>query len=272
MKYIIIAIMITFALQGYAQTDIIDNYLNKIPEKQETSLSSPLCYQLTIDMTGRDIDGKVLWHRIADGKLKQILPDDTTEFQDVTLTEIVENTKTTNPLTELNGLKYKIEGDNFTKLDFYKDFPPAHVDLIRTFIQDQVGFNVYGQMYLDSLKFNVPLYPDFFQNQQADFEQDVNFNTKALNITWTGISKKNGKTCALIHYQAMYNPFSVDNDIRITDGRSCFWGDIWIALDTRQIEYATMSEDVISKTKFKANNYEVRVNVQREIKLEKIKK
>lgn len=125
-------------------------------------------------------------------------------------------------------------------------------------------------MYLDSLKLNVPFYPDFFQNHQADFEEYVNFNTKKLNITWTGISKINEKECALIYYKSMYNPINADNETMFLDGHSCFWGNIWISLDTRQIEYATMNEDLIYKVKIKSNDYKQQINMQREVKLEKI--
>ena len=266
----IIAIFAVFTLKSYAQTGKIESYLDKLPKMHKTTSQSPLHYRLTIDWINRDIDGKVINHNIAFGKLTQGLQNDTINWSDVTLTEIGENTKNTKSLTELNELKYKIIGDNFTKPEFYKDFPPAQIELIRWFVQDQVAFSVYGQMYLDSLKLNVPFYPELFQNHQTKFDQYVNFNTKSLNITWTGISKINGELCTLLHYQAMYNPIDLDNDAMNLHGRSCFWGDIWVSIDTRQIEYATMSEDLIFNMKLKANNYEQRLNLQREVKLEKM--
>jgi len=55
------------------------------------------------------------------------------------------------------------------------------------------------------------------------------------------------------------------------NGRSCFWGDVWISLKDKQIEYATMGEDLVFKMHLKANNYEQRINLQREVKFEKIK-
>ena len=156
-------------------------------------------------------------------------------------------------------------GDNFTSLDFYKDCPPAQVKLVRTFIQDKVTFEVWGQMYLDSLELNIPFYPAMFQNQQANFEKAVNFNTQKLCITWLGYSKINGKDCILVSFKSMYSPFLEDNDMVIVNGRSCFWGNIWILPDKRQIEYAVMNEDTISHTKLKDNNFEQQHNHQREV-------
>jgi hypothetical protein len=125
-------------------------------------------------------------------------------------------------------------------------------------------------MYFDSLKMNIPFYPDFFRNQKTRLDEYVNFNTRGLNITWTGISKMNNEICALIHYQGLYNPIDADSDVMKLNGRSCFWGDIWISLNDKQIEYATMNEDLIFKMRLKANNYEQRINLQRELKYEKI--
>ena len=265
----IIIIWIIFTLSGYAQINKTEQCLEKIP-KQKMLFQSPSNYKFTIDWINRNIDGAVIMHNVAIGKLKQALPNDTIQMQDITLTEINNNVKNTIRIDELDGLKFKISGDNFTNPDFYKHFPSNRVELIRWFIQDKVAFDTYGQMYLDSLKLNIPFYPDFFQNHQANFEQYVNFNTKKLNLTWQGISKINNKNCVLIYFESMYNPINADNDIMILDGRSCFWGHVWISIDTRQIEYGTMNEDLIYKMKLKASDYEQQINMQREIKLENL--
>jgi hypothetical protein len=70
----------------------------------------------------------------------------------------------------------------------------------------------------------------------------------------------------------MYNPVDTDtdNDEMIMNGRSCFWGHIWISPDTKQIEYATMNEDLVYKFKLKANGFEQQINMQREVTYKKI--
>ena len=255
MKQVVLMIFgVVLTLHSYAQT--------------------PTNYRLTIDWSNRDMNGKVLLHRIASGKIveisRQSFIENTTQLEDWSLTEMSEQGRNTRQIEELDGLKLEISRDNFTNLDFYKDFPPAQVELIRWIVQDKVAFGVYGQMYLDSLQLNVPYYPDFFQNQQADFEQYVNFNTQKLNITWLGFSEMNGKNCKLVYYKSMYNPINADNDIMILNGRSCFWGHIWISPDTRQIEYATMNEDLIYKMKLKSNDFEQQINMQRDLIFRKI--
>ena len=269
-KVFLMIIGVVLAFVGYAQTNGDEH---KIPK--QSFPTNPANYRLAIDFKERDTNGKLIKHIIDNGKLVEIskgsLIDNTFRLEDVNKEVIMsEQGKFTRKLEELEGLNFKIQGDNFTNLDFYKNVPPAQVELVRTFIQDKVTFEAWGQMYLDSLSLNVPFYPELFQNQQANFEQSVNFNTQKLSITWFGYSKINGKDCILVHFKSMYSPFLVDNDNMTVNGRSCFWGNIWILSDTRQIEYAVMNEDMIVHTKLKNHNFEQQINRQREVTYEKI--
>ena len=260
---------VILTLQVFAQTNSDEQKIPKQPSP--TNLAN---YKMAIDFTNKDLNGSILVHKIIKGKIIQLSQkspvDNTYQLEDVSLTEISEQGKNTRKLDELERLKIEILGDNFTNSDFYKDYPPAHVEVIRWFVQDKVGLDIYGQMYLDSLRLNIPFYPDFFQNQQADFEQYVNFNTQKLNITWLGFSEINKKNCILVYFKSMYNPIDADNDMMTLNGRSCFWGNIWILPDTRHIEYAIMNEDLVYKMKLKVNDFEQQVNMQREVIYEKI--
>ena len=268
-RVFIILIGVVFTLHGYAQTNGDEQ---KIPK--QSSSANLANYRMTVDFKRRDLNGRLNVYDIISGKIIQISQQSVIEnaFQlaDVSVIGISEQGQSKQNIDELEGLNFKIQGDNFTSLDFYKDFPPAHVERIRTFIQDKVAFEAWGLMYLDSLILNIPFYPSLFQNQQADFEQSVNFNTQKLNITWLGYSKINGKDCILVYFKSMYSPFLVDNDNMTVNGRSCFWGNIWIFPDTRQIEYATMNEDIVSHLKLKGNNFEQQFTTQRELIYERI--
>ena len=268
-RLVLIIIGFVFALHVYAQTNRDEH---KIPK--QTVAANLANYRLTIDISEREINGKFIRQLIDSGKiieLSRVSPTDNTfRLEDVSETIINEQGQNTQKLDELEGMAFNIQGDNFAGIDFYKDVPPAQVDLVRMFMQDKVAFEIWGQTYLDSLELNIPFYPALFQNQQADFEQSVNFNTQKLNITYLGYSKINGKNCILLYFKSMYSPFFVDNDNMTVTGRSCFWGNIWILPDTRQIEYAAMDEDIIFHLKLKGNNFEKQFNKQREVTYEKI--
>jgi hypothetical protein len=252
-KIVLMIFLAAITLQGYAQV--------------------PANYRLTIDWSQRDMDGKVLNHRIADGKIvelsRQSYAENVSQLEDWSLTDVGEQGLNQKQLGELESLKFEIAWDNFTKLDYYKDFPAEHVDLIRWIVQDKFSFDSFAQMYLDSLQLNVPYYPDFFQNLKGDFEQYVNFEMRKLNLIWLGFAEMNGENCKLIYYESMYNPVDLDNDEMVLNGRSCFWGHIWIAPETRQIEHATMNEDLIYRFKLKSNGFEQQISLQRGVTYEK---
>ena len=69
----------------------------------------------------------------------------------------------------------------------------------------------------------------------------------------------------MIQFGSMYNPFRSEDDRMITNGRSCYWTNVWVLPDTRQIEYAVMPEDIVSVTKLKGNETELQNNIQREV-------
>ena len=269
MKRVVLMIIgVAFTLHGYTQTNGNEH---KIPK--QSSPKNLTNYRLIIDVTFRDLNGNLRSHNITSAKIiqqsYQSTIDQTFQIKDIGLTEINEQGRNIRQLNELEGLNFTILGDNFTNLDFYKDVPSGHIEKIRMVMQDVVGIEV-PMMYLDSLELNIPFYPAMFQNQQADFEQSVSFTNQKMRITWLGYSTINGKDCLLIQFGSMYNPFRSEDDRMITNGRSCYWTNVWVSQGTRQIEYAVMHEDIVSITKLKGNEMELKNNIQREVIYEKI--
>jgi len=269
MKRVILMIIgVAFTLHGYAQADGGEH---KIPK--QSSPAKLANYQLSIDIKFRDLNGNLRTQNITNAKIVQqsykSTIDQTFQIKDVRLKEINEQGQSTRQLDELEGLNFTILADNFTSLDFYKNVPSGHIEKIRMIMQDVVGLEV-PMMYLDSLELNIPYYPDLFQNQQANFEQSVSFTNQKMRITWLGYSKIKGKDCLLIQFGSMYNPFRSEDDRMITNGRSCYWANVWVFPDTRQIEYIVMHEDIVSITKLKGNEMELQNNVQREVIYEKV--
>ena len=73
------------------------------------------------------------------------------------------------------------------------------------------------------------------------------FHNRDVQLTWIGRSERNGQACAVIDYRAFFNPLAIANDAITLKGRSHYWGTIWVSLATRQIEYATLDEDVLGE-------------------------
>lgn len=255
--------------QNVTQTENED-YLTELPKNLTVDNSTPQTYEVSLHWNNRDIDGALLNNNFVKALYTRGLEDGYVRWNDVQMKNLTDTLGVMRQIPELNGLQYKIDGDNFVKQEFYNNFPQQHVDLIRWFVQDGVAIETYGWMYFDSLKLNEVFYPAYFQNQRVDVENYVNFTNQSLSLHWTGVSKRNNETCAIIHYQAMYNNIDANTDVMKLSGRSMYWGDIWVSLTDKHIEYATMYEDVVFKMTLKANNYEQRLDLQREIIFKKI--
>jgi hypothetical protein len=72
---------------------------------------------------------------------------------------------------------------------------------------------------------------------------------KDIRITWIGITDINGKICAIMKYSVMNNPLKIEYGDMLMKGRSHYWGEVSVSLSDKQIEYATLTEDVLTDVK-----------------------
>ena len=127
--------------------------------------------------------------------------------------------------------------------DFFKGFPPTAV-FERNLVWDTQMIEQYGQSQFEHLKLNQPYH---LVSDQMNMPGVGTFRNRDVQLTWMGRSKHSGRDCALIGYSAYFNPLEVTNGAMKLRGRSHYWGQIWVALATRQIEYATLYEDVLGE-------------------------
>jgi hypothetical protein len=89
-------------------------------------------------------------------------------------------------------------------------------------------------------------------------------------LEWIGRSQRNGQDCALIIYQAFFNPLEIVNGGMNLKGRSDYWGQIWVSLTTKQIEYGTLNDSVVGEMKLPGQETTQVINVFRSGTLEPI--
>jgi hypothetical protein len=141
----------------------------------------------------------------------------------------------------MEGLKYtRAEAEKMFTSGFLNKFPPGS-EQVRNLVLDLEMFDSFVHNYTDKLKLNqvfegpsgpVPLGPD------SSFD-----NNKVL-LTWTGITRRNGEDCLVVHYESFRNHFQITSGpIKVT-ARSDYSGDMWISARTRQLEYGTLVEEV----------------------------
>jgi hypothetical protein len=74
----------------------------------------------------------------------------------------------------------------------------------------------------------------------------------------------------VIRYQAFFNPLDLVIGGFTMKGRSDYWGEIWVSLATKQIEYGTLYESVVADMKLPGQDRPQLINVFRSGVLEPI--
>ena len=131
----------------------------------------------------------------------------------------------------------------------------------RNLVWDTVMFEYFGQGFLEHLILNKPYH--VISNKDVVMPGIGTFHNKDIQLTWIGKSQRNGQECALIGYNVFFNPLEIAVEETVLKGRSHYWGQIWVSLKTRQIEYGTLYEDVLGEMKLTGNNSTQTINTFR---------
>jgi len=167
----------------------------------------------------------------------------------------------------MEGFRYRNDLSSTLKPEFFKAFPPTAV-FERNLVWDTGMIEEFGQNYFEHLKLNEP--------HHAASNEDVNmpdvgvFHNRDVVLEWVGRSQRNGQDCAVIEYQAFFNPLEIVNSGMTLKGRSDYWGQIWVSLATKQIEYATLYENVAGEMKLAGQDTPQIINVFRAGALEPV--
>jgi hypothetical protein len=160
----------------------------------------------------------------------------------------------------MEGFHYHNDLSNTMKPDFFKGFPATAV-VERNLVWDTGMLEMYGQNYFDRLKLNEPYHAT--SNQDVNMPNVGTFHLHDTVLEWIGKSQRNGQDCALIRYQSFFNPLEITNGGTKLKGRSDYWGEIWVSLATRQIEYGTLYEMVMGEMSLPGQEATQVVNVFR---------
>jgi len=107
-------------------------------------------------------------------------------------------------------------------------------------------------------------------NGKLDLAGQGTFENKNMLFTWTGISEMNGELCALIEYRTFNNPLEFSSEETEMKGLSHYWENIWVSLEDKQIEYATMLEIVSAEMSFPGQTNKQVMTITREIEVKKL--
>jgi hypothetical protein len=167
----------------------------------------------------------------------------------------------------MEGFRYRNDVGDTMAADFFKGFPPSAM-MERNLVWDTGMIEMFGQRYFDHLKLNEPY--QAFSDQVVNMPNLGTFKNQNVVLEFVGRSLRNGQECAVITYQAFFNPVNLATGGMTLVGRSDYWGEIWVSIETKQIEYGTLYESVVGEIKLPGQDTAQVLNIFRSGTLEPI--
>ena len=248
--YLFILILSALFNVLFGQSQNIDSLLKKLPEHVEQNKSIPTGYQMITDYHDYDLAGNFIRKIRVSGKYTCGLKGGRVRWNDVTVAHSNQLNEAYPPgikQTAMDGFNY-LPNTNILDAAFYDQLPDANF-LIKNLLWDTFGFEGFASWYWDSLKLN----DDYAANElntTVDMAGQGTFTNKEFKLRWLGITKMNNKICAIISYSTMNNKVTLTEGELSLQGRSHYWGEVYVSLQSQQLEYAKLTEDVITDVKF----------------------
>ena len=241
-----------------------------LPHGTAVKQSGTRTYRFTIDYVNADGKGEIMQRQHLRGDYTRGLPDGKVEWNNVSQADAVGATEpfgTPQRREFMSPFRYVNRLGDTMKPDFFAGFPPMAMNE-RNLVWDTGMIEFYGQGFFDHLELNVP-----FHLSEA---RDINipgvgtFQNRDIVLEWIGRSRRNGKDCAVINYHAFLNPLKLAMEGMKMEARSEYWGQIWVAVASKQIEYGTLYETVVGQLQLAGQPQPQVVNVFRSGVLEPV--
>ncbi len=267
----LIAGLVVYSSSAFSQgVTMCESYLESLPNIQLEE-KTPQKYLLLIDNQNFDIYGNPGSKSRITAEYTRGLKNNSVRWNNVRIAQSPNFNETLaegEKQSSMENYSYVVSKE-MANGTFFK--VTAETDLqMKTLVWDMFTFEIIAWDSWDSLMLNVE-YSSREINSKVQIEGLGTIENKNMRITWTGITKKNGKLCAIIKYIAINNPmeFNVHNvDIK---GSTHYWGNIYVSLTDKQIEYGELNEillmDIITNGQAQGNT----AYSTRNITLEKIR-
>ena len=263
MKSSLLYLVLTFVISinaVYAQEENPINYLNSLPTGLKLDKSTKRSYQMTTDYYNYDMKSNFLGKERLTGTITYGLNNDSVQWKDVYYAQWKDVYYAQSKVLDAvfpQGVKINflqdfeyVPSEEVLTPEFFKDNLPEADPLIMNLIWDALGFDALAYCCWDSLKLG-----EEFRAKNMNFEVKIadigTFENKDIRITWIGVTKINNKICAILKYSVMNNPLYIEYENMFMSGRSHYWGEIYVSLSDKQIEYANLTEDVLTDIEFK---------------------
>jgi hypothetical protein len=242
-----------------------------LPHGMAVKDNGPRTYRFTVDYSTANTIGEIVHRQRLIGEYTRgLTPQGEVAWKNVAQAEADGDTApfgTAQKREFMEGFHYHNDLGDSLKPDFFKGFPPTAV-FERNLVWDTGMIEHFGQDFFEHLKLNEPYYTP--SNQNINMPSVGTFRNTDIMLEWIGRSQRNGQECALIQYQAFFNRLEINNGGMSLNGRSDYWGLIWVSLATKQIEYGTLNENVTGEMKLPGQDAKQPLSVFRSGTLEPV--
>lgn len=232
--------------------------------------NEPQKYLVTTDHFNTDIFGNFINKMRVKGEYTRGLESGKAKWNNVTISmamtrdaEFPEG----NPVDYMEDFTYNISED-MLKPEAFATFGENSA-FTKNLIWDMMGIEGFAWSSFKKLKLNESFADERFKGKM-DLAGQGSFENKDVQILWTGISERNGETCAVFEYRTFNNPLEYAGEGMSMKGRSHYWGTIWVSLEDKQIEHAVLYEDVVMEMNLPGQTSKQIMNAVREISFVKV--
>jgi hypothetical protein len=241
----------------------------KLPEGTTVKDNGPRTYRFIVDYNTANTKGEVVNRQRLSGEYTRGLAGGEVMWKNVTQADAAGPTAPFGAAQKrefMEGFRYH-DLSSTLKPGFFKAFPPTAV-FERNLVWDTGMIEHFGQDFFEHLKLNQPYHS--ISDDRVNMPDVGTFHNRDVVLEWIGRSQRNGQDCAVIKYQAFFNPLEIVNGGMTLQGRSDYWGEIWVSLATKQIEYGTLYENVMGEMKLTGQDTTQIINVFRSGTLEPV--
>ena len=261
---------LAFCMIGAAVCGLFGSPLHaqSLPKAMGVKDNGPRTYRFSVDYTTVSSSGQILRRQRITGDYTRGLPGGDVVWTNVSQADADGATApflSAQKRDFMEGFRYHNDLSETLTPGFFQAFPATAV-FERNLVWDTGMIEHFGQDFFQHLKLNEP-YHDM-PNEDVSMPDVGTFQNRDLVLEWIGRSQRNGRTCALIQYQAFLNPLEIDNGGMTLRARSNYWGQIWVSLKSKQIEYGALNETVVGELKLPGQDTTQIINVIRSGTLE----
>ena len=170
------------------------------------------------------------------------------------------------PQRFMEGFSYSPARERIFAPDFFKGFPPAAAQA-RNLVWDTFMLETLAQ---ELPRVKAAAAPYHMPPWAVPLVGAGIFKNTDMRLAWLGVVERNKQECALVHYEAFFNTLAYDTPGMKLEGRSDYWGEIWVTLATGEIEYATLTEAVTGELRLASQAAPQTVNIVRKGTFERL--